>query len=69
MLRLLTPHEAKLVDGPLLSNLPLQCCFSHCLDIFGEYLHFIYLLFFCAPVQTQRWGFYQNAKLRGGWML
>lgn len=34
--RLLTSCKAKSMDGPLLSNLPLQCCFSHCLGIFVE---------------------------------
>lgn len=35
--RLLISHTAKSMDGPLLSNLPLQCCFSHCLGIFVEW--------------------------------
>lgn len=67
MPRLLTSHKADLMDGPLLSNLSLQCCFSHCLDVFWDYLHFIYPMFFCAPPQTQWWGFYWNARLRGSW--
>lgn len=54
------------MDEPLLSNLPLQCCFGHCLDtsvVRVKLFTFYFLSSSSVPIHTQQlWGFGLNSR-------